>query len=333
MMKTFTKYSLLALLTFTTFFANAQMMNDGIFMAKGNLCGGLTYMNDSWSKYWEGSLYRENKNLGTLTTQSVILMGNYGISDRFNLMFSLPYITTKASAGTSQGMSGIQDLTMSVKYRLIQIHNLSVIGSVGGSIPTNNYVADYLPFAIGTQSKTGFARGILYYTLPANLALTVHGTYTARSNIKADREMYYAGKGYFTNEMTMPDIVNFGGKFGHYSYRWQLEATYDQQVTQGTLDIRRNDIPGLCDKFDYSKVGFIAAYRVPVLKDLQIMVTGGKVLSGRNVGESMTYSVGISKYIDFRKNKIAGIPSGPICRPGDMNHNAGSMEMKKEEHK
>jgi len=333
MIKIFTKYSLLALLIFITSFVNAQMMNDGIFMAKGNLCGGLTYTNDSWSKYWEGSSYRENKNLGTLTTQSVVLMGNYGISDRFNVMFSLPYISAKASAGTSQGMSGIQDLTMSVKYRLIQAHNLSVIGSVGGSIPTNNYVADYMPFAIGTQSKTGFARGILYYTLPANLALTVHGTYTARSNIKADRKMYYTDKAYFTDEMTMPDVVNFGGKFGHYSYRWQFEGTYDQQITQGNIDIRRNDMPGLCNKFDFTRVGFIAAYRVPFLKDLQIMVTGGKILSGRNVGESTTYSIGISKYIDFRKNKITGIPSGPICRPGDINHSAAGMDMKKEEHK
>jgi hypothetical protein len=328
-MKTITKFSLVAILTFTTFFANAQMMNDGIFMAKGNLCGGVTYMNDSWKNYWEGSLLRENKNIGTVTTQSVALMGNYGISDKLNVMFSLPYITSKPSAGVLHGMSGVQDLTMSVKYRVIQAGNLSVIGSVGGSIPTNNYVADFMPFSIGTQSKTGFARGILYYTLPADLALTVHGTYTARTNVRVDREMYYSDKGYFTNEMVMPDVVNFGAKLGHYSFRWQLEGTYDQQVTGGNIDIRRNDMPGLCNKFDYTKVGFVAAYRIPQLKDIQLMVTGGKILSGRNVGESTTFSVGISQFIDFRKNKTAGIPSGPICRPGDMKH--GSMDMKKEE--
>jgi Putative MetA-pathway of phenol degradation len=331
-MKTFTKFSLVAILTLTTFFANAQMMNDGIFMAKGNLCGGVTYMNDSWKNYWEGSLYRENKNIGTITTQAIMLSGNYGFSDRFNLMASIPYIMTNASAGVLHGMSGVQDLTMAVKYRLIQAKNLSVIGSVGGSIPTNNYVADFMPLSIGTQSTTGFARGILYYTLPANLALTVNGTYTARSNVRVDREMYYSDKGYFTNEMVMPDIVNFGAKFGHYSYRWQLEGTYDQQVTGGNIDIRRNDMPGLCNKFDFTKVGFNASYRVPQLKDLQIMVTGGRILSGRNVGESTTFSIGIAQFIDFRKNKDKGIPSGPICRPGDMNHQVGG-EMKKEEHK
>jgi hypothetical protein len=333
-MKNFTKISLVGILTFTSFFAKAQMMNDGIFMAKGSFCGGVTYMNDSWKNYWEGTLYRENKNMGTLTTQSVWLTGNYGISDKLNLMFSLPYITTKASAGTSQGMSGIQDLTLSAKYRIFQTRNLSVIGAVGGSIPTNNYVADYLPFAIGNQSKTLFGRGILYYVLPHELALTVHGAYIARSNIKIDAEMHYSdGKAYFVRDVPMPDVSVLGAKFGHYSYRWQLEATYDQQISYGTDDIRRNLVPMICDRFDYTKVGFIASYRIPQLKDLQLMVTGGRVLAGRNVGESTTFSVGLSAFVDFRKNKDKGIPSGPICRPGDKNHNAGGMEMKKDEHK
>jgi Putative MetA-pathway of phenol degradation len=330
-MKTITKFSLIAILALSSFCSNAQMMSDGIFMAKGNLCGGITYMNDSWKNYWEGSVLRENKNIGTITTETVLLSGNYGISDRFNVLASLPYITTKASAGVLHGMSGVQDLTVAVKYRVIQAGNLSVIGSVGGSIPTNNYVADFMPLSIGLQSKSAFARGILYYTLPSDLALTINGTYTARSNVRVDREMYYSDKGYFTNEMVMPDVVNFGAKLGHYSYRWQLEGTYDQQVTGGSIDIRRNDMPGLCNKFDYTKVGFVAAYRIPQLKDVQIMITGGKILSGRNVGESTTFSVGISQFIDFRKNKTAGIPTGPICRPGDMKH--GSMDMKTDEHK
>jgi hypothetical protein len=327
----YTKLSFTLIFALTSLFARAQMMNDGIFMAKGNLCGGLTYANDNWKNYWEGTLYRENKNLGTVSTQAVLLSGNYGISDRFNLMATLPYIFTKASAGVLHGMSGVQDVTMSVKYRLLQSKNLSVIGSIGGSIPTNNYVADFLPLAIGLQSKPTFARGILYYTLPADLALTLNGTYTARSNVKVDREMYYSDKGYFTNEMIVPDVVNFGAKFGHYTFRWQLEATFDQQITKGNIDIHRNDMPSICNKFDYTKVGFIAAYRITQLKDIQLMITGGKVLAGRNVGESTTFSIGISQFIDFRKNKSAGIPSGPICRPGDQNHEAGG-DMKMENH-
>ena len=323
------QFCLFASLLLSSYFANAQMMNDGIFMAKGNLCGGVSYSQDSWKNYWEGTLYRENKNLGTLTTQMVTLAGNYGISDRFNVMAMLPYVSVNPSAGTSQGFSGLQDLTMSMKYRLAQTKNLSVIGSVGGSIPTNNYVAESMPFSIGNQSKTLFGRGILYYTLPADLALTLVGTYTGRSNVRVDANMHYTnGEAIFTNEILMPNVTNFGGKFGHYSYRWQLEATYDQQITDGTDDIRRNFMPQICNKFDYTKVGFIAAYRIPQLKDLQVMFTGSRVVAGRNVGESTNFSVGITKFIDLRKNKAAGIPSGPICRPGDKNHMGNMTEEK-----
>jgi hypothetical protein len=61
----------------------------------------------------------------------------------------------------------------------------------------------------------------------------------------------------------------------------------------------------------------VAAYRIPQLKDLQIMGTIGQVVAGRNVGKSTTFSISILQYIDLRKNKGGGgIPTGPICRPG-----------------
>jgi hypothetical protein len=110
--------------------------------------------------------------------------------------------------------------------------------------------------------------------------------------------------------MMMPDVVNLGAKFGHYSYRWQLEATYEQNIVNGDIDIRRNDMPGLCAKMDLTRIGLVAAYRIPQLKDLQIMGTIGQVVAGRNVGKS-TFSISILQYIDLRKNKGGGgIPTG-----------------------
>ncbi len=300
--------------------AKSQMMNDGVFMAKNSFCFGLGYQNDSWSKYREGELFRENKNIGTLTTQSFAMMGNYGISDKFNLLFSIPYISVNASAGTSKAFEGVQDLTVALKYRLLQIQNLSIIGATGGSIPTNNYVADFMPFTIGNQSKTAFARGILYYTLPKNLAITAHGTYTARSDVKLDRSMYYGEKAVFANQMPMPNVVNFGAKAGHYSYRWQLEATYEQQFTDSNQDIRRNDMPMLNGRFDFQRIGFISSVRIRKLNDLQISIYANKVIAGRNVGESVNYSFMLSKIIDFRKQKTEMCSDRLVCRPGEMNH-------------
>ena len=58
------------------------------------------YSYSSWKNYWEGTLKRENLNLGTVSTQMYGVMGNYGITRKLNLLFGVPYVKTKASAGT-----------------------------------------------------------------------------------------------------------------------------------------------------------------------------------------------------------------------------------------
>src|SRR5207253_281763 len=70
---------------------------DAIMLKKNVLCIGGMYTNDSWTKYWEGTFKRNNQNIGKVTTQMVGLMGNYGITDKLNVLFNVPYVTTKAS--------------------------------------------------------------------------------------------------------------------------------------------------------------------------------------------------------------------------------------------
>src|SRR5882762_3456890 len=77
--------------------SKAQTDIDAIMMAKNNFCVGGTYSHSSWKNYWEGTLKRDNQNLGTVSTNMYMLMGNYGINDKLNLLFGIPYITTKAS--------------------------------------------------------------------------------------------------------------------------------------------------------------------------------------------------------------------------------------------
>jgi hypothetical protein len=56
------------------------MPNDAIYMPKGTVCVGTMYTHSSWSKYWENTLKRENLNIGTHTTQSVMVMPAIGIT-------------------------------------------------------------------------------------------------------------------------------------------------------------------------------------------------------------------------------------------------------------
>ena len=54
--------------------SRAQTPTDGLMMPAGNLCVVGMYSHDSWKNYWEGTLKRENLNLGTVTNQSVTAM-------------------------------------------------------------------------------------------------------------------------------------------------------------------------------------------------------------------------------------------------------------------
>ena len=104
----------------SSFFATAQTDMDAIMMEKNAFCVGPMYSYSSWKDYWEGTLKRENLNIGKVTTQMYSVMGNYGINRKLNALFSAPYVKTKASAGTLHGMDGIQDLSLFLKWRPFQ---------------------------------------------------------------------------------------------------------------------------------------------------------------------------------------------------------------------
>ena len=106
-------YLLLIMLGYS---AQAQTDIDALMMSKNNICFGPAYSYSSWTNYWEGSLKRDNQNLGRVSAQSVSLMGNYGITDKLNLLFMAPYVFTKASQGTLHGQQGFQDLSLWLKW-------------------------------------------------------------------------------------------------------------------------------------------------------------------------------------------------------------------------
>jgi len=95
---------------------SAQTDMDAIMMSKNNYCSGLMYQHGSWNNYWEGTLKRDNLNLGTVSNNMYAYMGNYGISGKLNLLFGLPYVNSKATAGTLHSMNGLQDVSLWAKW-------------------------------------------------------------------------------------------------------------------------------------------------------------------------------------------------------------------------
>ena len=285
------------------FYAQTEM--DGIMMAKNNFCTGAIYEYSSWNSHWEGTFKRENLNFGTVSTQKIAVNGNYGITDKLNVIFSIPYVTTNASAGTMLGQKGFQDLSFTLKSlfyeKEIKGNSLSFYALGGFSFPTSNYVADYLPISIGLHSKAVSLRLMSDYQY-GNLFATVSGAYIKRSNIKIDRNVYYTDEMHYTNEVDMPDVISFNARVGYRSSRLIAEAIFDNWTTQkGGFDITTNNMPFPSNTMTMTKIGFNGKYNLKQISGLAIIGGLNHAILGRNVGQSDSFYGGLFYVLDFTK--------------------------------
>ncbi len=289
----------------STFNASAQSPTDGLMMPKGSLCNLVSYSSSSWKNYWEGEKKRSNTNLGTFTMQNVMYMGALGLTDKLNVMVGLPYVKTSASASYLSGQSGLQDLSAWLKYRLIEkqgnFGEIKLFTTLGGSIPTTNYVADFLPFSIGLHTKTASGRLILNFS-KSGFYLTAQGGVTLRSKVKIDRNSFiFNNKLYEGNEMPVPNTADGSLILGYLSTRFQTAVSLDRFGCLSGDDIRYNDAPILTNKMASTSVNWFGRIN---LGHLSLIVNAGKVLKGRNVGESTSFGGSILYWFQiFDKNK------------------------------
>lgn len=304
--------------------ASAQTDIDGLMMEKNAFCVGPMYSYSSWKNYWEGTLKRDNENLGKVSTQMYSVMGNYGITRKLNALFSVPYVKTKASAGTLRGQDGIQDLSLFLKWKPFETKigtgKLSLFGIGGVSFPLTNYVADFLPLSIGLRSKTASARIMADYQR-GNLFVTGSATYVLRDNIKIDREAYYTTGLHITNEVDMPNASNYNFRIGFRNHRVIAEAVYNKWTTLGGFDITRNNMPFPSNKMNATTVGVNFKYVIPTLPQLSIVAGGNttvdsdskllsKIVDSRNVGQATTVYGSLFYVFDLSpKKKSSDKPS------------------------
>lgn len=287
---------------------SAQTDLDAFMMKKNNYCSGFMYGYSSWKEYWEGDFKRDNKNLGTVSTQMIGYMGNYGITDKLNALVSLPYVITKASAGTLQGMKGIQDLSLFLKWTPMQWDfgksRLSLFGVAGFSFPVGNYSADFLPLSIGLESRTLSFRVMGDYQV-GHFFITGSGAYMLRDNIRIDRDNYFTTEMHYTNEVKMPDALSFNLRTGYRSGRLIAEAMLMNMTTLGGFDITKNNMPFPSNEMNATAAGVSFKYEFKnPLSGFSLTGGANQVISGRNVGQATSFNFGAFYVLDFNKKPV-----------------------------
>jgi hypothetical protein len=270
--------------------AQTPLITDNLMMPKKDFGGGLFYGHDSWKNYWEGTLRRDNGNVGTVTTQSVSFMGAYGISKKVTVIAGVPYIWTKASSGTLTGLKGIQDLSLAGKYNFFRKEYeksaISFIALGMVSFPVSNYSFDLLPLSIGLGSKNVAGRLTADYSYKSWF-ITGSAAYTWRSNVTLDRPSYYTD-GHLTNsdEVKMPNMFDYIVRVGYKQPTWHVDLFYTQMNTLSGGDITRQNAPFVADRMNSSRIGVSTLVFVPKVKNLAVRVWGDYAFAGRNVGQS-----------------------------------------------
>ena len=277
----------------------AQTVDDGLLMPRGALGTGFLYAHDSWTQYWEGSVKRDNGNIGTLTTQSVSWVAGYGVTDRLSVIAMVPYVRTHATQGPLHGMHGLQDITLAAKYQLLSTPltergtlRAMVVGAAG--IPASNYEPDFLPLSIGLASRRFSGRFTLNFQAHQGWFLTGSTAYTWRTKVTLDRPAYYTnGQLFLSDQVAMPDVLDYTVSAGFQRGRLCIPISLSQQRTLGGGDIRRQDMPFVSNRMNFVKLDGLVMYTLPAPRELGIRLGISRIVSGRNVGQATTLRSGL----------------------------------------
>ena len=281
-----------------------QTEMDAIMMNKKQFCSGFEYMHSSWDSYWEGTLKRTNENLGTVTTQSVMFMPNYGITDKLNVMGNANYVWTNASAGTLSGMKGVQDISIYVKWIPFQTMlgkgKLTTFVIGGYTTPLADYVIDFMPLSIGLGSTNLTGRAMIDYNYN-RFTITGSAAYILRGNVTLDRTAYYDTELHLTDEVKMPDAAQYQLRTGYRGKYLIAEALLTNRTTLGGFDITRNNMPFPSNRMNATSLGVHLKYTLKNFTPLSFLAGANTTLSGRNMGQATGFNAGAFYVLSFAK--------------------------------
>jgi hypothetical protein len=285
--------------------ASAQAVDDAVLLAKHEVVVGSVYFHDTWDQYWEGTLKRDNGNIGTLTTKTNVWFANYGVTDRITVIGAIPHVWTSASQGVLHSVQGFQDLSLAVKYRLFEhastpVGPLRAVVVASGAQPMTNYTPDFYPLSIGSGSRRISGRFTASAQPRTGWMVTGSSAYTWRGDVTLDRPFYYTDDQFFlTDEVDLSNVFDFTASVAYARGGWLGSFGFSQQWTLGGGDIRRQDTPFVSNRMNLSKVGVLAMVPVPGMPTLAGQVSWGWIPSGRNVGQSTVLAAGLVYRLPF----------------------------------
>lgn len=253
------KAAIVLFLISLSLFSFSQGNVDGFFKSKGELDLAFSGSISNSTKYF--------RTLGPIKYkrfQAIVgAFGTYGITDNLNVIVSLPLVNFK-----------LQDASVFAKYKLINVTSkkglVNIAPALGVSFPMSNYPTQSGQ-AIGQRATILQPKLVVQYKHVKNWFIQTQGGYN------------------YTIDPVPPAIVA-SAKAGYIYKDWYFDAWFDYQYGIGGKDYGI-DAPDFRELgVSFSKIGGVIYKNVG--KKSGVFLNGSYIISGRNIGQTITISGG-----------------------------------------
>jgi hypothetical protein len=115
-----------------------------------------------------------------------------------------------------------------------------------------------------------------------------------------DRPAYYTdGQLFLSDQVAMPDVFDYTVSAGYTNRKLHVPVSFSQQYTRGGGDIRRQDMPFVSNRMNFSKVDAAAMYWLSRPRNLGLRAAATYTVRGRNVGQATTLTAGLLYTVHF----------------------------------
>lgn len=272
------------------FISIAQSPISGFMKKKGEITGVVSYGTESYE-----NVFLVPKEVDAVPVfndvkiNSISFYSEFGITDKINLVFTLPYIesfgnasqTTQDNLGVENKRVGIQNMKLFGKFLLTSFgkkNKLDVIGSLGFETPLGSYKADE-----GLQSILAIGNRATVFSPGAAVMY------------KNDMGIFASGQlAYNFKSIGIPDAISSEIKLGYAHKRFYVDAFLANQLSEKDgVDILNAGFMGNfpATRVNFTRVG-LNGY-VPFYKSFGLVAGANSYISGRNLGKSTGFYGGI----------------------------------------
>jgi hypothetical protein len=259
----------------------AQSPVSGFMKKKGEGSAVLSYSTEKYDQvYFVPSINNGVPIFNDVKIESQSFYFELGVTNNFNVVVNLPYITATGNAsesslkdlGFSNKRDGLQDLKIYTKYNFKSFvknnHQIDFIGVLGLELPMGYKANEGLQsiIAIGDESRKLNFSGIMMYKNKSG----------------------FFGSGQIGNTFKnnkVPNALTSEWKLGFAAKRFYVDAFFATQLNSSYgVDILQPGFEGFfpATKVNYTRIG-INAY-VPIKKYIGLTAGANKYVSGRNLG-------------------------------------------------